>query len=730
MAAEFDPDGSPNIESAIRFLYRKSLHTDFIFISKDGTSHKVHRLIVAIHSPVLADMLFCEPQIDKIEVAHDNVALENMISYFYSGVLHLKDIHDIRQTKEIADEYKITELGRICRERLGKIEITVSNVLTVWEAAIEIGNEEKENKCYRLISENQETVFNSEHFLNLPFKRALKIFEKLKSMKMMTESAFLHSAITWLNRNKHVNGKKFLMEKTIIAHVSRDDYIDIVTTHENFFTGPEITAALRKIKNNHTAQEKPMNNSGKNEQHDIQVEILELQDLNEQVKELTDKKEKLSNEVLDLTKLVEDFTKQVENLNGQVTETEECLQHSLLEMETKQVEIQILTKQLKTMNLTLQEKTNKIEQLESEVKKLKEQINVFKSQSSATEESLQSSLNERDLQQEEIQSMTDQLKAMDLVVQEKTNKIDEFESEIKKLMKQINSSKSQSSKDSTQKLPQKLTIEILKHEDGVNVFNLEKRARITISDGIMSRSLQIAVDDILKKGPMGTVLEKKGSYTESNVNISYEGIYFMIRSLKVLEETFSPIQYVELLKAALHFQLKELAEKCIKRICLTSDYDPLFLDGLISLSYLTDKSMGLKGLAEFRDKCITLLTSDPLRVILHPNFINCSSDLIILLLQQIELKVKNESQLLLVIIAWLEAKPKERNLLRNTLLKNLAFQSISTSDFRYTVLHYPNFFHENEQKNILAYRNAVGSEIKFFRDNLPEWYNFKSRVLL
>lgn len=181
------------------------------------------------------------------------------------------------------------------------------------------------------------------------------------------------------------------------------------------------------------------------------------------------------------------------------------------------------------------------------------------------------------------------------------------------------------------------------------------------------------------------------------------------------------------MKAALYFQLKDVAEQCIKRITGIIDYDPLFLDGLRALSYLKDKSLGLKGLSEFKEKYTALLLSEPLRVILHPNFTKCSADLIILLLQQSELKVKDESQLLLVIIAWLEAKKEERKLFRITLLKNLAFQNLSTADFRYAIIHYPNFFDEKEQKLILAYRNAVGNEVKFFRENLPEWYSTKTR---
>lgn len=215
-------------------------------------------------------------------------------------------------------------------------------------------------------------------------------------------------------------------------------------------------------------------------------------------------------------------------------------------------------------------------------------------------------------------------------------------------------------------------------------------------------------------------------------NFIYTNLIFLnfasfISSLKQLDETLSPIQYIEVLKAALYFQLKDVAEQCIKRINGIIDYDPLFLDGLRTLSCLKDKSLGLKGLSEFKEKYTTLLLSEPLRVILHPNFTKCSADLVILLLQQTELKVKDESQLLLVIIAWLEAKKEERKLFRITLLKNLAFENVSTADFKYATIHYPNFFDEKEQKLFLAYRNAVGNEIKFFRDNLPEWYSTKTR---
>lgn len=55
-------------------------------------------------------------------------------------------------------------------------------------------------------------------------------------------------------------------------------------------------------------------------------------------------------------------------------------------------------------------------------------------------------------------------------------------------------------------------------------------ARITIQEGSTIRSIQVAVSDVLKKGLIGTVEKgKKGHYSESDVDISYEGLYFMLR---------------------------------------------------------------------------------------------------------------------------------------------------------------------------------------------------------
>lgn len=215
--------------------------------------------------------------------------------------------------------------------------------------------------------------------------------------------------------------------------------------------------------------------------------------------------------------------------------------------------------------------------------------------------------------------------------------------------------------------------------------------------------------------------------TFGKVRNSHIIFFITISSLHELAETLSPTQYVELLKAALYFQLKDLAEKCIKKISGIIDFDPLFLDGLRELSYWKDKSLGLKGLSELYDRCIFLLLSDPLRVILHPNMITCSESLIILVLQQDELKIKDESQLLLAIIGWLSAHPEKATVYRSILLKKLCFQSISTPDFKYVTIYYPNFFNPDEINRIMAFRNAVGSDVKSSREKLPDWYKFKSR---
>lgn len=63
----------------------------------------------------------------------------------------------------------------------------------------------------------------------------------------------------------------------------------------------------------------------------------------------------------------------------------------------------------------------------------------------------------------------------------------------------------------------------------VNLVCLNVLARITVHDGYTSRSLQIAITDALKIGLLGTVIDKKGSYTDKHVDISYEGVYFMTR---------------------------------------------------------------------------------------------------------------------------------------------------------------------------------------------------------
>ncbi|XP_044586116.1 speckle-type POZ protein B-like [Cotesia glomerata] len=145
-----------------------------------------HKVILAAHSEVFAKMLQSEMKEAKnneinIEDLDPEIILE-MLHYCYKGTLKTtNNVQIVLQVLKVADIYQIIKLKDFCEHRL-MIEISSDNVLDIIDVADDSNAVDLRQEAIEFIAEHYETVFASDKFKELFFRKQELMFEVVHAL--------------------------------------------------------------------------------------------------------------------------------------------------------------------------------------------------------------------------------------------------------------------------------------------------------------------------------------------------------------------------------------------------------------------------------------------------------------------------------------------------------------------------------------------------------------------
>ncbi|XP_055351599.1 speckle-type POZ protein-like [Paramacrobiotus metropolitanus] len=136
-------------------------YTDFLLRSSDGREFRVHRFLLAAHSPVFLAMLTHdsqEKQQSHCDVADlDGECVEILVDYLYGCEADKLNAVNAEKVKFMADKYQILDLRAVC-ERMIAESVTVDSAVVRFLMARQRGLDVLKDAALRIMAQNKPAV--------------------------------------------------------------------------------------------------------------------------------------------------------------------------------------------------------------------------------------------------------------------------------------------------------------------------------------------------------------------------------------------------------------------------------------------------------------------------------------------------------------------------------------------------------------------------------------------
>lgn len=243
---ERDQNRDSTLQNDLLQMYGKKLNTDVNICGENSFVYfGAHKLILAIRSPVFADIFWKNPErkTETVKIEGASVqAVTLLLWYIYADELKTNSSEELIELAKVAQHYKIGGLLRACKCCLAKHPIDRDNVFILMEAFKYFKLDFLFNKCVQFIhSTSPVDLFKKKEFLETSHDSLSHI---LKHRYMSNEFYIyaMEGVILWLqHRNKR---DRSLLSEFDIFSFNCDEFLDLVEKFPTFFTSREIARIL------------------------------------------------------------------------------------------------------------------------------------------------------------------------------------------------------------------------------------------------------------------------------------------------------------------------------------------------------------------------------------------------------------------------------------------------------------------------------------------------------
>ncbi|XP_035212624.1 uncharacterized protein LOC118186626 isoform X2 [Stegodyphus dumicola] len=247
MDIEKDRHSAFNVEASLQYFYEQKMHFDVEFRTPCGTSLYAHKVVLAIKSATLAEIIYCnENNIIFTEPDNSDFGIKQMIRYSYYDEVIYHSVSDVLEIFKVAKTFDIEPMANQCIKYLNQLTLTSENVLEILEAAITLHQTECVEKCTDFLRENTDAVIQSTYFPKAKRDTILTILQ-LQTVTLSSEILLLHAVASWLLQQSNEERDIFLSNINIMDF-DVDEFIDFISHYPEFFTDSEVGTILANLK--------------------------------------------------------------------------------------------------------------------------------------------------------------------------------------------------------------------------------------------------------------------------------------------------------------------------------------------------------------------------------------------------------------------------------------------------------------------------------------------------
>ena len=215
IAIECPQEYASELVATLHSLRRDESLTDFTIKVKGGYKLRCHKLVLALHSPVMRRMLtsdMSEANSDCVEYNWiDKAIMEILLDYMYSlGTVHLF-IYQLLDTIHASRYFELTNLDQQCLQKcLPKIHPV--NVILMYTKARKYRLTEVEEACEEMIAVKLEEIKKQLDFKKLEYSVLKNCFDKIKHKTKRT--LLVDAALYWVSLDA---GCRYVMMEDLVG---------------------------------------------------------------------------------------------------------------------------------------------------------------------------------------------------------------------------------------------------------------------------------------------------------------------------------------------------------------------------------------------------------------------------------------------------------------------------------------------------------------------------------
>ncbi|GBO45555.1 hypothetical protein AVEN_93595-1 [Araneus ventricosus] len=227
-------------------MFEEKAHSD-ISLSVENTyvCIEAHKLILAIRSPIFADMCFKEHHNNGDIIKVDGISLRTLnliICYMYSDELKTDSPKELIEVGKAAHKFEIGGLIRLCKRHLNYCSVDKHNVWSMIEASIYFKLEGLGKRCLRFLkSLSTEALFEMTEFLQTT-QETLYYILKRRDNFIESDVFWMEGIIRWLQHHKNRN--RYLLSAIQTFSLNCSEFLDLIEKYPAFFTSKETSRIL------------------------------------------------------------------------------------------------------------------------------------------------------------------------------------------------------------------------------------------------------------------------------------------------------------------------------------------------------------------------------------------------------------------------------------------------------------------------------------------------------
>ncbi|XP_076060387.1 BTB/POZ domain-containing protein 6-like isoform X1 [Oratosquilla oratoria] len=233
-----------NTKERLQHLYTSILHTDLdIILPEYNESLKVHRIVLAMSSPVFESMLMGPLAVrNELKLYGDSSqAIHKLLDHMYMDDMDLESVELALEVYAAAHKYQLEAAMNCCSQYIVS-NMTPDITLAALEASVLFEDEDIKSKCNEMLHDSPDDVMSAK-CVNFLKKETLKNLLQEQNLTVTSEVVLLNAVIDWGKAQLQRRGEEYsgsalreeiedLLKEVRFLTISCEEFIDKVIDTE------------------------------------------------------------------------------------------------------------------------------------------------------------------------------------------------------------------------------------------------------------------------------------------------------------------------------------------------------------------------------------------------------------------------------------------------------------------------------------------------------------------